>query len=228
MEYAKKTVMNPFLKSQPDKAKAKTSKDDNFMRLLLHVARNDGYNENGLFKYRGRAVPDSDISALINFAVMPLKVPKGLDYFLNFLQETEVDQTLISNQNFLEKLSRGDKIDTLHELPSRTIITPVPKKTYHYEPVIREESETHVLEDNAPEVVSHGINQPIGDPEEHLEPPGRNLSPIQTIRRGNQKNRKITKHLQKSSASAAGTSVRKGSREKKQPQRYGAGWFIPE
>lgn len=226
MEFTKKVIMKPFAKSQLDTPKSKVNKDDSFMRLLLHVARNDGFDEKGRLKYRGNPVPDSDILALINFVVMPLKVPEGLDNFLSFLIETEVDKSLIPNQSFLDKLILD--VPSIHSsFPSKTIITPVPKKTYHYAPVVQAETVNETA--NIPREEAINI-----DPIQLLETDQAAESSHEPFRHVGQRSGIIAergrkrKTIQPQPLPPVGRfSARKSVRERKSIQRYGAGWFIP-
>lgn len=206
MEYAKKIIVNPFEKIKPATAKMKTGKDDNFLRLLLHVARNDGYDESGKLKYKGTVIPDSDISTLINFTVMPLRAPKGIEYFLNFLRETRVDRSLIINQELVDRIFHNERDEETFDAPiTQTITTPAIKKTYQLSPVVHgessEEPQRTVIEEVAAEDYSHPLE------ERRLKKPLKRLQPKSTP----------TSRLGSVLISPA---QRKGGRERKKPQRY--------
>lgn len=225
MEHAKKVIVKPFSKVEQDHGKMKVNRDESFMRLLLHVARNDGYDESGRLKYRGKIIHDSDISSLISFTVMPLKAPKGLEYFLSFLNETNVDKTLISNQNLLGKINGHPDSQEVSIAPvPRTIITPVSQKNYQYEPVIQETPVAPISHRDSREE-----NEDNGDDinlEDRDQPPKKRKSLIPVSKAKKQTTSKsIT--TSKGLVSSVGPSPRRGSRDRKNPERYGAGWFFP-
>lgn len=214
MEHAKKVIINPFERMKSVTPKMKCAKDDKFLRLLLHVARNDGYDESGKLKYKGAIIPDSDISSLINFTLMPLRAPTGIECFLNFFRETRVDKSLISNQEMADRIFPNETAGETFRPPlAQSITTPATKKTYQLAPVVHGESS---IEPQRTVIEEVGEAHP---PEESES--SRPRRPLKRLQPKSTPTSRIASFLNNS-------AQRKGVRERKKPQRYGAGWVIPK
>jgi len=223
MEHVKKVIVKPFADSHPEPTKIKSGSsrmklcyEESFLRLLLHIARNDGYDEKGRLKYRGEVVPGTDISALINFTLTPIQPPEGLELFYNLLRETNVNKTLIVNKKVLRKFDSNGNSESPPEKPIfRTITTARPHMTYDYEPIVQEERSANKSTEEQSEAeidVSEREKQP---PEKR-----RSLIPV-LVPRVNR--RETVSTIERSDQS----TVRRGERKRKGTERYGAGWVIP-
>lgn len=106
MEFSRKVIVTPFEMhdSKQKDTKSKSDKGSKILRLLLHVARNGGYDNEGKLIIDGHSVPSSDIISLINNAVLPVKILPGEDLFIRFLKSTHVSPELVVNQIWREKL----------------------------------------------------------------------------------------------------------------------------
>lgn len=217
MEHAKKIIVNPFERIKPVAPKMKCGKDENFLRLLLHVARNDGYDESGKLKYKGTIIPDSDISTLINFTVMPLRAPAGIECFLNFLRETKVDKSLISNQELADRIYSSERAEEIFGPPlTQSITAPAIKKTYQLAPVVHGEPSIETQRTVIEKVAAEDVPRVVD--------PSKRRKLIKPLKRLQPKSTPTTRP-----APLLNTSTqRKGQRDRKKPERYGAGWIIPQ
>ncbi len=107
----------------------KQNRTDQIMKKLVEV---NGYSDTTLQirDIDGNFIRNTDVEALVGYALKPNRNPKGLEEFVDLLCEARVNPDLIINQHIREKLLR---LNTMHNI-KRTLITPVSTGAYRPPP----------------------------------------------------------------------------------------------
>lgn len=136
MKYGNKVVVVPFQEEEEEEIKEdefcppqsgdgvlqkprkpKVSKDNNFMKILLRLAAIGGYNENGNIKNQnGKFEPDTDISALLEYAMTRGVAAEGLTQFVHLLQKAKVTSDMVVNDN-VKRMLQGSRFTKPKTVP---------------------------------------------------------------------------------------------------------------
>ena len=118
MEHSRKMMVVPYTGSQntshvsiPKKSKSikekSVEKIKKILTIILKLAKINGYDESGRINDNGNFIENSDIVALIQYALTPGKVLIGENEFAELLIKAGVSPDVITNDNLKAKIIKS-------------------------------------------------------------------------------------------------------------------------
>jgi hypothetical protein len=158
------TEPNPPEKKRIERDAKKLRK---LLNIILKIGLNNSYTEDFEIKDKfGKPIRDSDISALLNHAIIPQKILVGENDFIRILYDSKVDPNWIVNENLRLKLLN---YRPTHQSPPRSPPKSPPPKPTTPPPETQSADPTTVLGKKGPnlsikQLESHSITPTVKQP----------------------------------------------------------------
>jgi len=109
MKFVKKVIQDggEFPKPNPIRDRYRI-KIENLLKIMAKLAKIQGYDENWRIRnQKGQFIDDTNVAALLTYAMSPGKVLNGEQNFIDLLNEAGVSEELVLNEAIKAKLKRS-------------------------------------------------------------------------------------------------------------------------
>jgi len=106
--------------------RAKSTRQLNLVRIILKLASINGYNEREeILMDDGTYLSNTNVIELLNYALTPTKLRKGIEQFVDLLHKAGVEPSMISNNQVKQLLTQRIKRVPLQSPPPTSYEEPV-------------------------------------------------------------------------------------------------------